>query len=158
MAKKKKTSSNTIARNKRASFDYLLQDGIEAGIVLLGWEVKSLRAGKVQLTDSYVMMTKGEAWLLNALITPLATVSTHFVTEPTRARKLLLNQRELTKLEQAIGQKGYTLIATSLYWKAHLVKCKIALGKGKNHYDKREAEKQKDWGRDKQRLFQTTQK
>ncbi len=159
MAKKqKKPSSNTIARNKKASHDYQLQDKVEAGISLLGWEVKSIRAGKAQLTDSYVFFKNGEAWLLNALITPLQTASTHFVTEPTRYRKLLLKRKEIAKLEMATNQQGYTVIATAMYWKAHLVKCEIAIGKGKQNHDKREDEKQKDWNRDKQRLFRSAQK
>lgn len=158
MAKKKKSSGNSIARNKKASFDYTLQDKTEAGIALLGWEVKSIRAGMVQLTESYVMVKDGEAWLHNVHITPLPTASTHFVTDPRRTRKLLLKQREISRLEQAMGQQGYTIVATALYWKGHLVKCEIALAKGKQNHDKREAEKQKDWSRDKQRLFQTAQK
>lgn len=155
MAKKpQKNSSNTIAQNKRARFDYELHDRFEAGMVLQGWEVKSLRAGKVQLVDSYVIFKNGEAWLLGSLISPLQSASTHFVTDPTRTRKLLLKQRELTRLQEASEQKGYTVVATGLYWKQHLVKCEVALAKGKQEHDKREAEKDRDWQREKQRLFQ----
>lgn len=150
----KKSSSNTIAQNKKARFDYHLSDKFEAGITLQGWEVKSLREGKAQIIDSYVFFKNGEAWLLNAQITPLNTVSTHFVVEPTRPRKLLLHAKEIAKLQQAVEQKDYTCVCTALYWKGHLVKCEIALAKGKKLHDKRETEKQRDWNREKQRLFQ----
>ena len=154
MAKKPKNTqkSTTIALNKRAKHDFHLEEKFEAGISLQGWEVKSLRAGKVQLTDSYVFLKNGEAFLLNVHITPLNTASTHFVTEPTRPRKLLLNQKELSRLFNAVNQKGHTCIATALYWKQHLVKCEIALAKGKQSHDKRESEKDRDWERQKQRL------
>lgn len=159
MAKKKQTSSGaTIALNKKAKFDFELHDRVEAGIVLLGWEVKSLRAGKVQLVDSYVIFKNGEAWLFGAQISPLPSASTHFVTDPTRTRKLLLKQRELIRLQEAAEQKGYTVVATALYWKGHLVKCEVALAKGKQLHDKRETEKERDWQREKQRLFQHDQK
>ncbi|MBT5293667.1 MAG: SsrA-binding protein SmpB [Cellvibrionales bacterium] len=152
MAKKPKTSSNIIAQNKRARHDYSLSDKYEAGLVLTGWEVKSLRAGKGQLVDSYVFLKDGEAWLLGAHIEPLQTASTHVVAEPTRYRKLLLNERELGKLFAATQQEGYTCVALSLYWKKHLIKCEIALGKGKKDHDKRHSEKDRDWDRQKQRI------
>lgn len=158
MAKKKQNTGNTIAQNKRARFDYDLQDRFEAGVVLLGWEVKSLRAGKVQLVDSYVLLKNGEAWLFGAQISPLPSASTHFVTDPTRTRKLLLKQREIARLQEAAQQKGYTVVATTLYWKEHLVKCEIAMAKGKQEHDKRETEKDRDWAREKQRIFQRDQK
>lgn len=159
MAKKpNKTGGNTIALNKKAKFDYDLQERFEAGLVLLGWEVKSLRAGKIQITDCYVIIKNGEAWLLGSQIMPLPTASTHFVTDPTRTRKLLLNQRELSRLQEAMQQKGYTVVATAMYWKEHLVKCEIALAKGKQQHDKRETEKERDWERQKQRIFQTNNK
>ena len=156
MAKKnsQKNSGTTIGLNKRAKFDYHLTDRFECGIALLGWEVKSLRAGKLQLVDSYVFFKNGEAFLLGALISPLQSVSTHYVIDPTRTRKLLLNRREIDRLTEAVQQKGYTVVATSMYWKGHLVKCEVALAKGKQEHDKREAEKQRDWQREKQRLFQ----
>ena len=152
MAKTPKTSSNIIAQNKRARHDYSLSDKYEAGLVLTGWEVKSLRAGKGQLVDSYVFLKDGEAWLLGAHIEPLQTASTHVVAEPTRYRKLLLNERELGKLFAATQQEGYTCVALSLYWKKHLIKCEIALGKGKKDHDKRHSEKDRDWDRQKQRI------
>ncbi len=160
MAKKKKKShgENTIAQNKKARFDYHLSDNIEAGIALQGWEVKSLRMGKVQMVDSYVYFQNGEAFLMGLQIQPLNTVCTHYVTTPTRNRKLLLNRKELSKLEESVNQKGYSVVATSLYWKGHLVKCDIALGKGKKDHDKRETEKERDWGRQKQRILQDSNK
>lgn len=153
MSNKNQSKSSTIALNKRAKFDFFIEERIEAGVALTGWEVKSLRAGKGQLTDSYVIFKDGEAWLLGSQIQPLATVSTHFVSDPTRTRKLLLKQRELQHLREAVEQKGYTVVATALYWKSHLVKCEIALAKGKKLHDKRDTEKDRDWNRQKQRLM-----
>lgn len=154
MSKKKpKQQSNTIAQNRKVRHDYFIEEKFEAGIALQGWEVKSLRGGSVNLTDSYVFVKNNEAWLIGTNITPLNTVSTHYVTEPTRTRKLLLNARELKRIEDAINQKGRTCVCTTLYWKGHLVKCEIALAKGKVAYDKRMDSKEKDWGRQKQRLM-----
>ncbi len=154
MAKKKgKTPSNVIAQNKRASFDYHLLETFEAGVSLSGWEVKSLRMGKVDLADSYVLMKDGEAFLLGAHITPLDTASTHFVTDPTRTRKLLLHKKELAKILAATSQKGQTCVCTQLYWKGHLVKARIALATGKKAHDKRDTEKDRDWNRQKQRII-----
>lgn len=147
-----KPQNNTIAQNKKAHFDYHLEEKFEAGIALQGWELKSLRAGKAQITDSYVLLKNGEAWLIGALITPLQTVSTHYVTDPTRTRKLLLSRREIDHLIGATHQKGYTCVCTALYWKGHLVKAAIALAKGKQLHDKRETEKERDWNREKQRV------
>lgn len=155
---KKSSGGGTIALNKRARFDYHLEERFEAGLVLQGWEVKSLRAGKAQLTDSYVLLKDGEAWLIGAQVTPLPTVSTHVVSDPTRTRKLLLKERELDQLIGAVQQKGYTCVATALYWKGHLVKCEIALAKGKKEHDKRDTEKERDWGREKQRIMRHSQR
>lgn len=153
MAKKKPTNnSNVIARNRRASFDYQLLDTYEAGVVLSGWEVKSLRMGKADLADSYVLIKDGEAWLLGSHIIPLDTASTHFVTDPTRTRKLLLKKKELAQILAATTQKGQTCVCTQLYWKGHLVKARIALAVGKKSHDKRETEKDRDWNRQKQRI------
>lgn len=154
MSKKKpKQPSNNIAQNKRARFDYQLHDKFEAGIVLQGWEVKSLRMGKGQITESFVWVKDGEAWLMGAQISPLNTVSTHFVAEPTRSRKLLLHEKELTKLHNAVAQKGFTCVCTSMYWKNHLVKVEIALAKGKAEHDKRQTLKDRDWQREKHRAL-----
>jgi SsrA-binding protein len=151
--KKPKAQSNTIALNKKAKHNYFLEDKFEAGISLMGWEVKSLREGKVNLTDTYVLLQNGEAWLIGTNITPLPTASTHYVAEPIRSRKLLLNRRELDKLEAGVNQKGHTCVCTAMYWKNHLVKCEIALAKGKADFDKRQDEKERDWDRQKQRIM-----
>lgn len=151
--KKPKKPDNVIVRNKRASFDFQLLETFEAGVALAGWEVKSLRAGKAQLTDSYVLMKDGEAWLLGSQITPLETVSTHYVADPTRTRKLLLHKKELAKLLAATAQKGQTCVCTQLYWKNHLVKARIALAEGKKSHDKRDTQKERDWDRQKQRII-----
>jgi SsrA-binding protein len=152
-SKKPSKPSNVIARNKRASFDYQLLETFEAGIALTGWEVKSLRMGKADLADSYVLIKDGEAWLLGSHIIPLDTASTHFVTDPTRTRKLLLNKKELAKILAAISQKGQTCVCTQLYWKGHLVKARIALAQGKKSHDKRDTERERDWSRQKQRII-----
>ena len=156
--KKPKVADNTIALNKKARHDYYIEEEIEAGLVLQGWEVKSLRAGKVQLMDSYVLLKDGEAWLFGVTIMPLPTVSTHFEVDPLRTRKLLLHDREIARLFAATSQKGYTCICTVMYWKGQIVKCKIGLAKGKAKEDKRESEKEKDWARDKQRLLRRANK
>src|SRR5690606_4670169 len=113
-----------------------------------GWEVKSLRAGKINITESYVLLKNGEAWLFGAHIIPLQTASTHVKADPTRTRKLLLNKQEISKLEGAVSRQGLTCVALSLYWSKGFAKCKIALAQGKQKHDKRETEKQKDWNRD----------
>ncbi len=151
MAKQKKHPTGTIAQNKKARHDYFIEHRFEAGLVLAGWEVKSLRAGKAQLVDSYVLLKDGEAWLLGSHIAPLTTASTHVIADPTRSRKLLLNQRELEKLFAAVQQKGYACVCLSLYWSKHLIKCEIALGKGKKEYDKRHTERERDSDRELQR-------
>jgi len=150
--KKPRKSDNVIARNKRASFDFQLLETFEAGVALSGWEVKSLRMGKADLGDSYVLMKDGEAWLLGATIHPLDTVSTHFVSDPTRTRKLLLKKKELAQILAATAQKGQTCVCTQLYWKGHLVKARLALAVGKKSHDKRDTEKARDWQRQKQRI------
>ena len=149
---KKQHQGGNIAQNKKARFDYFLEEKIEAGLALQGWEVKSLRQGKCQLVDSYVLLKNNEAWLIGALISPLDTVSTHYVTDPRRTRKLLLSRRQINHLIGATQQKGYTCVCTSLYWKGHLVKAEIALAKGKQLHDKRDTEKDRDWDREKQRI------
>ncbi|NLC01073.1 MAG: SsrA-binding protein SmpB [Pseudomonas formosensis] len=154
MSKQKKSQPNggTIALNKRAKHEYFIEQRFEAGIALAGWEVKSLRAGKAQLVDSYILLKDGEAYLFGAHITPLQTASTHVIADPTRTRKLLLHAKELEKIIAGVEQKGYSCVPLALYWKKHLVKCEIALVKGKKDYDKRASEKDRDWDREKQRL------
>jgi len=146
-------AGSTIALNKKARHDYFIEDKFEAGIALQGWEVKSLRAGRAQLTESYVVIKNGEAWLLGAHITPLPTASTHVQADPTRTRKLLLHHNELTKLIGAVERKGYTLVALAMYWKHGLAKLEIGLAKGKKQYDKRADLRAKDWQREKERLL-----
>jgi SsrA-binding protein len=156
MAKANKAAANTgstIALNKKARFEYTLEDRLEAGLALEGWEVKSLRAGKVQLVDSYVLLKNGEAYLLGALITPLSTASTHIHPEPNRTRKLLLHRDEIDKLVGAVDRKGYSLIPTAMYWRKGRAKLEIALAKGKKEHDKRATLKDRDWQRDKQRIL-----
>ena len=153
MAKQKKHPTGTIAQNKKARHDYFIEHRFEAGLVLAGWEVKSLRASKLQLVDSYVLLKDGEAWLLGSHITPLTTASTHVIADPTRTRKLLLHKRELGKLFGAVQQKGYACVALALYWKKHLIKCEIALAKGKKEFDKRATEKERDSDREISRVM-----
>jgi SsrA-binding protein len=154
MAKpRKKPAPNTIAQNRRARHDFELTEKFEAGLVLEGWEVKAIRAGNVQLTDSYVLLRDGEAWLLGATIVPLPSASTHVVADPQRTRKLLLHARELARLYVATQQKGFSCLATALYWKGNRVKCEIALGKGKKSHDKRASQRDRDWDRQKERLM-----
>jgi len=157
MAKNSKTvkgaGSSTIASNKKARHDYFIEERFEGGLALQGWEVKSLRAGKVQLVDSYVFIKDGEAWISNMLITPLQTASTHIHPEPTRVRKLLLHRAEIDKLIGAVERKGYTIVALSLYWKKGRAKVEVGLAKGKQAHDKRATEKERDWKREKQRLM-----
>jgi len=150
---KKDTGSGTIALNRRARHDYAIDEKFEAGMVLQGWELKSIRAGKVQLVDSYVFLQRGEAFLSGANIVPLTSASTHVIAEPQRARKLLLHAKELAKIFAATSQKGYTCIATAMYWKGNKVKCEVALAKGKKEHDKRDTEKDRDWQRQKSRIM-----
>lgn len=147
------SGSGTIAVNKRARFDYELEEKFEAGVVLEGWEVKAIREGNVQLTDSYVLLRDGEAWLLGANIVPLTSASTHVIADPQRTRKLLLHARELARIFTATQQKGFTCVATSLYWKGNKVKCGIALAKGKKSHDKRTTQRDREWDRQKQRIM-----
>lgn len=142
-----------IATNRKASHDYSIEERYEAGLVLLGWEIKSLRAGKAQIAESYVLIKKGEAWLIGAHFSPLLSASTHVQADPTRTRKLLLHRRQIDTLVGLIERKGYTLIPLNLYWKQGHIKIAIGLAKGKKQYDKRSAEKDQDWQRDKQKLF-----
>jgi SsrA-binding protein len=153
MTKKEKKEQSSIAQNKKARFDYFIEDRLEAGLALQGWEVKSMRAGKAQLTDSFVIFRDGEAWLLGSHVTPLNTVSTHVVAEPKRTRKLLMNRREIDRLIGLVERKGYTLIALELYWSKNRVKVAVGLAKGKKQHDKRDAEKDRDWQRDKARAL-----
>ncbi|MGH8594405.1 MAG: SsrA-binding protein SmpB [Gammaproteobacteria bacterium] len=151
--KNRSSAPSTIAVNKKAKHDYFIEERVEAGLQLEGWEVKSLRAGRAQLRDSYVLLKNGEAWLFGALITPLPTASTHIQPDPTRSRKLLLHGDEIAKLIGATERKGYTAVATALYWKRGRAKLEVSLAKGKKAYDKRAVERERDWQREKQRLL-----
>jgi len=153
---KKKVPDNVIALNKKARHDYFIEQTLEAGLSLLGWEVKSIRAGRTQLKESYVLIKHGEAWLLGAHITPMTSASTHVNADPTRTRKLLLHREELNKLMGKIDQKGYTVVPLKLYWKSGHIKCQIGLAKGKQAHDKRESSKERDWQREKQRILKKT--
>jgi len=153
---KKHSESNTIALNKKSRHDFILGERYEAGLALEGWEVKSLRAGRIQLRDSYVIIKDGEAWLLGALISPLPTASTHIQPDPQRTRKLLMHREELNKLIGAVERKGYTVVPTAMYWKRGRAKLEIALAKGKQAHDKRATERERDWSREKQRLMKHT--
>ncbi|MEE2022698.1 MULTISPECIES: SsrA-binding protein SmpB [Alkalimonas] len=154
--KKPKTQSSTIALNKKARHEYFLEDKFEAGISLQGWEVKSIRLGKVNLSDSYVIIKQGEAYLFGAQIQPLNSASSHVICDPERSRKLLLKKRELAKLIGLTERDGYTLVATAMYWKACWVKVEFHLAKGKKHFDKRSDLKDKDWAREKERMMKHT--
>jgi SsrA-binding protein len=147
------SAGGTIAVNKRARFDYELAEKFEAGLVLEGWEVKAIRESNVQLTDSYVLLRDGEAWLLGANIIPLSSASTHVIADPQRTRKLLLHARELARIYAATQQKGFACVTTRLYWKGNKVKCEIALAKGKKSHDKRATQRDRDWDRQKQRIM-----
>jgi len=144
--------SQAIAKNRKAFHEYSIEAHYEAGIVLKGWEVKSIRAGKLQIAESYVLLKKNEAWLIGSHINPLLSASTHVHAEPTQTRKLLLNRRELDTLIGLTQRKGYTLIPLSVYWKNSRVKLDIGLAKGKKLHDKRDTEKDRDWAREKQRM------
>jgi SsrA-binding protein len=151
--KKKPNSGSTIALNKKAKFDYRLEERLEAGIVLEGWEVKSMRAGRVQIKESYVIIRNGELYLFGAHISPLISASTHINPDPTRLRKLLLNRKEISHLIGSVDRKGYTLVPVALYWKRGRAKLEVALAKGKQQHDKRASIKDREWKRDKERLM-----
>jgi SsrA-binding protein len=151
--KKQKKSERMIADNRKARHDYAIDTRFEAGIALEGWEVKSLRAGRVQLKESYILLKKGEAWLIGAHISPLKHVASHIEPDPTRTRKLLLHQKELAKIFASVQQKGNSAVALNLHWTRNRVKVEVALGKGKKVYDKRETIKKKDIDREQGRIL-----
>jgi len=150
---KKETKSSTIALNKKAKHDFFIEERFEAGVVLEGWEVKSLRAGRVQISDSYVLLKNSEAYIIGSLVTPLPTASTHVDADPQRTRKLLLHRTELNRLIGAVERKGYALVVTAMYWHARRVQVEIGLAKGKQSHDKRETLKERDWQREQQRTM-----
>jgi len=142
-----------IAENRRARYDYFIEERIEAGLALEGWEVKSMRAGKAQLAEAYVYIRGTEAFLIGAHLSPLRTASTHKLADPVRTRKLLLHRNELDRLIGATERKGYTIVPLELYWKNGRAKLQIGLAKGKKQHDKRATEKERDWVRDRARLM-----
>ncbi len=152
-SKKNKLQDNSIAVNRQATHEYFIEDQYEAGLVLQGWEVKSLREGRVQLKESFIQIKNGEAWLHGAHISPLLSASTHIVPEALRPKKLLLHRQELNRLIGAVERKGYTLVPLSMYWVRGRAKLKIGLAKGKKLHDKRAAAKDRDWQRDKARIL-----
>jgi SsrA-binding protein len=147
-----------IAVNRKARFDYFIEERYEAGISLMGWEVKSMRAGKAQIAEAYVYVKNGEAFLFGAHINALNSASTHVDTDPTRTRKLLLNRRQLDHLIGAVERRGYTVVPLQLYWKAGRAKLEIGLAKGKKQHDKRNTEKDRDWQRDKGRIMKASRR
>lgn len=149
----KSKTERIIATNKKARHDYHIEQCFEAGLVLEGWEVKSLRAGRIQLRDSYVVLKKGEAWLIGAHFSPLPTASTHITPDPQRSRKLLLSQRELSKLFASVNREGYTVVPLDLHWHKNRAKAQIALAKGKKTHDKRQTIKRREWEREKARIL-----
>ena len=153
--KKKQDPSSRIADNKKAAYNYFFEERFEAGMVLEGWEVKSLREGKVQLTDGYVVIRDGELFVIGCQINPLKSASTHINPDSVRTKKLLLHKEQIKRLVGKVEQKGYTLVPLNLHWKAGKVKCEIALAKGKAEHDKRDSEKKRDWEREKGRLMRT---
>lgn len=153
--KKNKVPENTIARNKKARFEYHIEDKFEAGLVLQGWEAKSLRAGKIQISDSYILLKEREAFLFGALITPLPTASTHITPDPQRTRKLLLSRAEINRLAGAVERQGYTVIPLTMYWKNGRAKLAIGVAKGKKTHDKRQTERDRDWRLQKERLMKS---
>ena len=150
---KAKQDSSTIVFNKKAHFEYFIENEYDAGLVLQGWEIKSLRAGKINISDAHVIIKHGEAWLLGAQIQPLQTASTHMSPDPSRTRKLLLSRRELNQLIGLVERQGYTLIPISCYWTKNFIKLRVALAKGKKTHDKRDTIKERDWQRDRSRIL-----
>ena len=147
-----------IADNRKAFHDYFIEERLETGLVLEGWEVKSIRAGRVQLKESYVVYISGEFWLVGAHISPLSTASTHVKPDPTRSRKLLMHQREIEKWSGRVDRAGFTVMALNLHYQKGRIKLEIGLAKGKKQHDKRESEKDREWQREKARLVRNDNK
>ncbi|MCA1175809.1 MULTISPECIES: SsrA-binding protein SmpB [unclassified Pantoea] len=160
MTKKKahKPGSATIALNKRARHEYFIEEEFEAGMSLQGWEVKSLRAGKANISDSYILLRDGEAYLFGSTFQPLAVASSHVVCDPTRSRKLLLKQRELDSLYGRVNREGFTVVALSMYWKNAWAKLKIGVARGKKEHDKRNDVKDREWQMDKARIMKNSKR
>ena len=153
MAKPTEQARTRIAKNKKAAFNYFIEERFEAGLALQGWEVKSMRAGKAQLSEAYVTLKDGEIWLFGAHLTPLSAASSHVEADPTRTRKLLMHRREIDRLTGLVERRGFTLVPLELYWKQGRAKLAVGLARGKRKRDKRAAEKDRDWARDKERIL-----
>ena len=145
----------SIVQNRKAGHDYFIEERYEAGIVLDGWEVKAIRAGRAQIADGYVIVKGDELFLIGAHVSPLPTVSTHFIPDPTRSRKLLLHAEEIKRLIGKVEQRGYTLVPLDLHYKKGRIKLEIGLGRGKQQHDKRADKRDKEWNREKQRLLRS---
>lgn len=153
MAKPLEQARTRIAKNKKAAYNYFIEERFEAGLALQGWEVKSMRAGKAQLSEAYVTVKDGEIWLFGAHVTPLSAASSHVEADPTRTRKLLMHRREIDRLTGLVERRGFTLVPLELYWKQGRAKLAVGLARGKRKRDKRAAEKDRDWARDKERIL-----
>jgi len=153
MARKKEETASRIADNRRARHDYFIDERYEAGVALQGWEVKALRAGRLQLQEAYVLLKDGEAWLFGAHVSPLPTASTHLQPDPTRSRKLLLHRRQIDALIGAVERKGHTIVPLAAYWKDGKAKLEIGLARGKKQHDKRADERDRDWQRERARVM-----
>ena len=151
--KAKKATGNIIAVNRRARHDFFIEDTFEAGLALEGWEAKSLREGRAQLTEAYVNLRSNEAWLIGAHFSPLKTTASHIKADPTRSRKLLMHRQEIDRLTGAVERKGFTLVPLDLHWHKGRAKLNIGLAKGKKQHDKRTADKDRDWQRQKERIL-----
>src|ERR1700728_1699372 len=158
MAKTADAAPPPIAINRKARFDYFIEERFEAGISLMGWEVKSMRAGKAQIAEAYVYLNNGEAFLFGALIGALNSASTHVNTDPTRTRTLLLNRRQLDQVVGAVEGRGYSIVPLELYWKEGRARLEIGLAKGKKQHDKRATDKDRDWQRDKGRIMKAARR
>ena len=156
--KDKANGGGTIALNKRARHEFHIEQRYEAGLALQGWELKSIRAGRANITEAYAVVRDGELFLFGAQITPLISASTHVVADDRRTRKLLLNRREIDVLIGKVQRDGYTLVPTAMYWKGNKVKAELGLARGKQMHDKREASKERDWNREKQRVLRRNNK
>ena len=153
MAKPLEQARTRIAKNRKAAFNYFIEERVEAGLALQGWEVKSMRAGKAQLSEAYVTVKEGEIWLFGAHMTPLSSASSHVEADPARTRKLLMHRGEIDRLTGLVERRGFTLVPLELYWKQGRAKLAVGLARGKRKRDKRAAEKDRDWARDKERIL-----
>ena len=153
MSKKNNNNGNVIAVNRRASFEYFIEQRFEAGISLQGWEIKAIRAGKCNISEAYVNVKGGEVVLFGAIINPLKTTCAFVISDPTRTRKLLLNRREIDKMAGAVQRQGYTVIPLKMYFKGRWAKLEIGIAKGKQAHDKRDSIKDREWARDKERIM-----